>query len=278
MINPLVSVLMTAYNRERYIAEAIESVIHSTYQSWELIIVDDCSSDNTVNIARDYERRDNRVKLYINEKNLGDYPNRNKAASYAKGDYIIWVDSDDKLYKEAISLLLDSMLKYPSASFGIYYPWKDKPEFPVEISSPKAIRKHFFKQGFLTVGPGGTIQKLSFFMQLQGYPIMYGPANDMYYNLKAACHSPVVLIPFDFLYYRQHAGQEKNASYKYLYSNYNYLRDALNQLPLGLTEKEFEFLDTKNKRRFVTNLWKYFFSSYNFKKAIMAYRLAGFST
>ena len=60
MINPLVSVLMTAYNRERYIAEAIESVIHSTYQSWELIIVDDCSSDNILSIVKVYERQDNK--------------------------------------------------------------------------------------------------------------------------------------------------------------------------------------------------------------------------
>lgn len=65
---PLLSVLMTAFNREKYIAEAIESVLASTYTNFELIIVDDCSKDNTVNIAKSYEQKDQRVKVYINEK------------------------------------------------------------------------------------------------------------------------------------------------------------------------------------------------------------------
>ena len=84
----LVSVLMTSFNRDKYIAEAIDSVLASTYQNWELIIVDDCSKDKTVEIAKSYEAKDNRIKVYVNKKNLGDYPNRNKAASYAKGKYI----------------------------------------------------------------------------------------------------------------------------------------------------------------------------------------------
>ena len=59
---PLVSVLMTAYNREKYIAEAIESVLASTYKNFELIIVDDCSKDKTVEIARRYAKKDQRIK------------------------------------------------------------------------------------------------------------------------------------------------------------------------------------------------------------------------
>src|ERR1700748_2916719 len=98
MASPLVSVLMTAYNREKYIEEAIESVLASSYTNLELIIVDDCSKDNTVEIARSYEARDPRVKVFINEKNLGDYPNRNRAASLAKGEYIKYVDSDDVMF------------------------------------------------------------------------------------------------------------------------------------------------------------------------------------
>ncbi len=67
---PLVSVLMTAYNREKYIAEAIESVLQSTYKNFELIIVDDCSTDNTVSIATDFQQQDKRTSVQINEKNL----------------------------------------------------------------------------------------------------------------------------------------------------------------------------------------------------------------
>ncbi|MEJ0081053.1 MAG: glycosyltransferase family A protein [Puia sp.] len=89
---------MTCYNREKYIGEAIESVLASSYSNLELIIVDDHSSDDTVNIGRAYAEKDNRVNVYLNEKNLGDYPNRNKAASYARGEFLKYVDSDDYIY------------------------------------------------------------------------------------------------------------------------------------------------------------------------------------
>ena len=69
---PLVSVLMTAYNRGKFIAEAINSVLNSSYTHFELIIVDDCSTDNTVVIAQSFAAYDNRVKVFQNEKNLGD--------------------------------------------------------------------------------------------------------------------------------------------------------------------------------------------------------------
>jgi glycosyltransferase involved in cell wall biosynthesis len=69
---PLVSVLMTSYNREKYIGEAIESVLESTYNNFELIIVDDCSTDNTVKIAKSFAEKDARVKVFCNDKNPGD--------------------------------------------------------------------------------------------------------------------------------------------------------------------------------------------------------------
>ena len=75
----MLSVLMTAFNREDYITEAIESVLSSTYKNIELIIVDDKSTDTTVKIIRQYQIKDERIKLFINEINIGDYPNRNKA-------------------------------------------------------------------------------------------------------------------------------------------------------------------------------------------------------
>jgi glycosyltransferase involved in cell wall biosynthesis len=112
---PLVSVLTTAYNRQEFVAEAIESVLSSTYKNWELIIVDDCSKDNTVAIAKGYARKDDRIKVNINEKNLGDYPNRNKAASYATGKYLKYLDSDDVLYREGLSKMVDFMERFPKA-------------------------------------------------------------------------------------------------------------------------------------------------------------------
>ena len=88
MNSPAISVLMTTYNREKYVGEAIESVLNSTFKNFELVIVDDRSKDQTVEIVRNWQAKDDRVKRYINEQNLGDYPNRNQAAAHATGKYL----------------------------------------------------------------------------------------------------------------------------------------------------------------------------------------------
>src|SRR5688572_29970543 len=97
MSGPLVSVLMTAYNREKYIRDAIQSVLNSGYNNFELIIADDGSTDNTASIAREYAAQDTRIQFVENEQNLGDYANRNKVASMARGKYLKYVDSDDTI-------------------------------------------------------------------------------------------------------------------------------------------------------------------------------------
>lgn len=272
--SPLVSVLMTAYNREQFIAEAIESVLASTYTNFELIIVDDCSKDKTVEIARKYELQDNRVRVYVNEMNLGDYPNRNKAASYAKGKYIMYADSDDKILDNGIKRCVDEMEQFPDCNFGMNY--KDYQVRPFVLSSADAIRNHFFKKPFLTIGPGGTIIKRDYFLKIKQYPTKYGPANDMYFNLKAACYSPMVLLPFDFIFYREHDGQEINNEYSYLYNNYRYLNDAISELNLPLKRQQLKWISKKNKRRFTTNIAKYFLKTFDLPKTRAAIRLAGF--
>ncbi|MBS1737024.1 MAG: glycosyltransferase family 2 protein, partial [Bacteroidetes bacterium] len=139
---PLVSVLMTAYNREQFIAEAIESVLASTYKNFELVIVDDCSSDNTVAIAKKYLKDGYPIRIYVNKKNLGDYPNRNKAVSFANGKYIMFCDSDDCFLENAIEYCVSNMEKNPEAKIGMYY--EGEAGHPFLLDSSKALVRHFF--------------------------------------------------------------------------------------------------------------------------------------
>ena len=81
---PAVSVLMTSYNREALIAEAIDSVLAQAFGDFELIVSDDGSQDRTVCIAEEYARRDPRVRVSVNARNLGDYSNRREAALLAR--------------------------------------------------------------------------------------------------------------------------------------------------------------------------------------------------
>lgn len=273
-ILPLVSILMTAYNREQFIAEAIESVLSNSYQDFELIIVDDGSKDQTVNIAKKYADTDTRIKVNINEKNLGDYPNRNKAASYASGVFMMYVDSDDKLNPDTINKILGSVADVNALNFAMYWPHSND---TFTLNGKDALDKHFNEKQFLYMGPGGTFIRRDFFYSIGCYPVKYGPANDMYFNLKACCYSGIHLFPFEFIYYRIHAGQEINNTYGYLYNNYNYMRDALLELPLPFEKSKINWFIKKNKRRFAVNLSLYFFKSFNIKKTLEAWNKTNFS-
>lgn len=89
----LVSIVMPSYNSEEYIKASIESVLNQTYSKWELLIVDDCSTDETVEIINSF--KDERIKFFQNEANSGAAVSRNKALREAKGQWIAFLDSDD---------------------------------------------------------------------------------------------------------------------------------------------------------------------------------------
>lgn len=119
---PLVSVLMPAYNCAAFIKQAIDSIINQTYTNWELLIADDCSKDNTRKIAEGYT--DSRIKFYHNTKNLGYLQTWNKLAALAKGGFITFQDADDYCAPKRIELLLNHMLANPACgACGSNYVW-----------------------------------------------------------------------------------------------------------------------------------------------------------
>ncbi len=91
----LVSIITPNYNCVRFISQTIDSVLSQTYKNWELLIVDDCSTDGSYEIALDYAEKDKRIKVLRNEKNSGAAISRNHALDIAKGEYIAFLDSDD---------------------------------------------------------------------------------------------------------------------------------------------------------------------------------------
>ncbi len=95
MQSELVSVITPSYKSKRFIAECIESVLAQTYENWEMIIVDDCSPDNSNTIIQEYLLKDSRIKFFQLEKNSGAAVARNRAIEEAKGRYIAFLDADD---------------------------------------------------------------------------------------------------------------------------------------------------------------------------------------
>lgn len=92
---PAISVIMPVYNASEYLAEAIESIISQTFEDWELILIDDGSTDGSASIIDRYAKSDNRLKHYTNERNLGLIPTLNRGISLCKGRYIARMDADD---------------------------------------------------------------------------------------------------------------------------------------------------------------------------------------
>ena len=95
MVDGLVSVIMPTYNCGKFIAETIESIQAQTYTNWEIVIVDDCSTDNTKEIVDEYIAKDSRIKYHCLETNSGAAVARTKSMELAEGEYIAFCDSDD---------------------------------------------------------------------------------------------------------------------------------------------------------------------------------------
>ncbi|CAM3475652.1 glycosyltransferase family 2 protein [Aequorivita lipolytica] len=208
---PLVSVLMTVYNREKYVAQAIESVIKSTFKNWELIIVDDGSNDASVKIARQYEAQDNRIKVYINENNLGDYPNRNKAASYAKGKYLKYVDSDDLMYPNGLEEMVYYMEQFPEAGYGLCLDIQDEDQiYPFQLSPPEAYKYHYFDlKSIFHKAPMSSIINRKSFEAIHGFSGKQH-VGDVEIWHKLSQRFPVVLMPGALIWSREHDDQQMN--------------------------------------------------------------------
>lgn len=143
---PLVSVNMAAYNAGNYIAEAIESVLSQTYQNWELIIINDCSTDTTADEIAKFN--DPRIKVYNNEQNEGIVYTRNRALHYSTGKYISVLDADDLYLPEKLSVQVEflenhadyglvgsayRLINYKSQPIGEVTCWYSKAEYSPAI-------------------------------------------------------------------------------------------------------------------------------------------------
>ena len=253
----MVSVLMTSYNREKYIAEAIESVLASTFKDFELIIVDDCSKDNTVVIAKKYESLDSRIKVHVNEKNLGDYPNRNKAASYATGKYIKYLDSDDIMYPHCLQVMVNAIEQFPSAGYGLSCKGDNQFPYPKILLPKEAYLENFNGLSHFDRAPGSSIINRRVFNELGGFSgeRMIGD-NELW--LRISRTYPLVKFQVDLYWARTHQEQESSSNYAKSYSilRQRIFHEAINHINCPLSDKEKKHVIRKLKARKLKNILK----------------------
>ena len=136
----LVSIITPAYNCSFFVGETIRSVLSQTYDNWEMIIVDDASTDNTLEVIKDFAKNDSRIKVFSLEKNGGSAAAKNYAISLAKGRYLAFLDSDDLWKKTKLEKQIGFMEKnnYPF-TFTAYEFMKDNSNRRHSFDVPKSV-------------------------------------------------------------------------------------------------------------------------------------------
>lgn len=153
---PLVSIITPLFNAEAFILKTIGSVQDQTYQNWEMIIVDDCSTDNGATLVKEKAKNDKRIKIVCNDSNLGSGESRNKGIELAKGKYISFLDADDQWLPFKLERQITFMEKAnKNFTFAYYRLVNDKGEvigsrdrFPSKVSYKDTLKSN--KIGCLT--------------------------------------------------------------------------------------------------------------------------------
>lgn len=138
----LVSIIVPVYNAEKFIDDTIKSILQQTYNNYELILVNDCSKDKTLEILKEYSKKDKRIKVIENKKNLGVALTRNNGIKEAKGEYICFIDADDKWDKDKLEKQAKFMENHKCAFSYTSYQFCDEncnPNGP-KVIVPKTIK------------------------------------------------------------------------------------------------------------------------------------------
>lgn len=210
---PRVSVLVTVYNREAFLGATLQSILESSFDDFEVLVVDDCSTDSSLKIAHEIAQTDSRIKVYANDKNLGDYGNRMHVAGLACGTYLKYVDSDDLIYPHSLGVMVNALDRDAGIGLALSHSLpEDEQPYPWVLSPAESYGKHFLGRGCFGCGPTGAIIRLSAFEAVGGFRKEWGVLSDIDLWLRIAAHCRVALLPPGLVWWRRHTGQEFSSS------------------------------------------------------------------
>ena len=209
MNTPLFSVLIANYNNGRYLMDAIESVRCQTYTHWEIVIVDDGSTDNSKTV---YEglKNDSRIRIFHNDENKGCGYTKRRCAELAKGEICGFVDADDCITPDAIEIMTNAHIQKPQCSliYSTFYN-TDNNLNVISISNHQCVIPN--NESFLTFNVPGAISHLATFKkdrynQTQGINQLMLKAVDVDLYLKLEEKGELFFIPQPLYYYRTETG------------------------------------------------------------------------
>ncbi len=230
-MNELVSIIMPSYNTAKFISETIESVLAQTYPNWELIIVDDCSTDDTDAVVCPY-LVDDRIRYIKNEKNSGAAVSRNRALREAKGKWVAFLDSDDLWFPEKLEKQISFMKKNDYHFSYTNYIEIDETTNPNgrSVTGPKKVTRHgmynYCWMGCLTVMYDAETIGLIQIADIK-------KNNDYAMWLKACKKADCYLLDEVLAKYRKRSGSISNHGYtKLIKWHYKLYREAEKRSPL----------------------------------------------
>ncbi len=204
--SPLVSIVLPTYNREQFILEAIESVRRQTYPHWELIVVDDQSTDKTETMVKAFE--DKRILLHNTGKRLGATGSRNEGLRLAKGDLIAFIDSDDTWAPTKLEKQVKAFSDYPDAALCMTggYNFKIKGQ-PCEFfyKQQEGMKYDDLFAGFFKSEVSATTPSLMFpgkYLEHMGYFDEKRPFADVDFILRLSMQGKGIIL-YEHLFYRR---------------------------------------------------------------------------
>jgi glycosyltransferase involved in cell wall biosynthesis len=267
---PLISIIVAFYNEADFLCEAVESIINQDYQNWELILVDDGSSDVSTAIAKEYAAKKERRIFYVdhpNHCNKGLSPSRNLGISMASGSYIAFLDADDVWDKQKLSSQIRLLQQNPQATVLLeaatyWYSWNKRGEDKIKYigvpgnqlySPPQLAHLLYPLSKGLSPCPSSIMLKKSVFADIGGFEEsftgIYSLFEDQAFLFKVYLSQPVYVSPQPNIWYRQRKGSitykakirnERNLVLEY------YLRWAKNYLRLQ-NKGKYDFGDLSLK-------------------------------
>jgi glycosyltransferase involved in cell wall biosynthesis len=252
MHNPFFSIITVTYNSSKYVRDAIDSVLASSFIDFELIIGDDCSTDNTWEIIQEY--KDSKIIKYRNETNFREYPNRNKALSLAKGEWVLFIDGDDLIYPHALSFIASMIEKSNDVGMLLMRWYRNNMIYPILISPRDFYLEKYLGDSFLNTAFTNVVFNRKVLLENGGIPSEYSFGDDVI-RLQLALTCKMMIISDQLTFWRETPSQASQVK---------------NNLLTSYFEKknvEFAFL----KKSFVLGIFQE--NEYNYSKYLLTKRI-----
>jgi glycosyltransferase involved in cell wall biosynthesis len=276
----LVSILLASYNAEKFITDTVNSVIDNAYTNWELIISDDNSTDNTIELVTKIAANESRIKIFAHTKNIGDYPNRNRAATYAKGKYIKYLDHDDLMYKYSLCYMVEAMEKNPTAALGLGFSVVDDiAPYPIINLPQQTFRDEYLGKGFLGYGPSASIIKKSAFEGVGGF-LENSFVGDQDLWMRIALENAVIKLQPALVWYRVHPQQESKREKSNILNinvRQNIRIDYLNKVKSFFSVDEFRLAKSRLDQNFARLILREIIVKRNIVSGYKLFRISSLS-